>query len=340
MLSNPLLQSDVSLKSLTTFGINAKARFYIRITQVEQLALLDQLPELKSLPRFILGGGSNVILTDDFSGVVVHMAIAGRDYVGEDSQFIYVRAAAGEVWHDFVLWTLTQGWGGLENLSLIPGSVGAAPIQNIGAYGVETKDYFHSLSWYEFDTGKIHQLTADECQFAYRDSIFKHDYLHKGVILDVTIALPKQWRAHLAYGDVANGLRGIEHPSPLQISQTICSIRQRKLPDPETLGNAGSFFKNPLVSSDCRQRLVQRFPNLISYPQPNGQFKLAAGWLIEQTGWKGRALGHVGVYEKQALVLVNLGGATGSEVVTLAKAIQADVKRQFNVELEVEPVFV
>jgi len=333
-----LLQSDVDLQSLTTFGIAARARFYIRITQPEQLAMLDQLPQLAGLPRLVLGGGSNLILTGDFPGVVVHMALSGRTLVSADAEFNYVQAAAGEVWHDFVLWTLNQGWSGLENLSLIPGSVGAAPIQNIGAYGVELKDVFHSLDWYEFATGKIHKII--NCEFAYRDSIFKHGLRDKGVIISVTFALPKLWQARLGYGDVAKAVQEFEQPTPLQVSQAICSIRQSKLPDPVKIGNAGSFFKNPLVSSALRDSLLQQFPSLVSYRQDDCQFKLAAGWLIEQAGWKGKSLGQVGVYEKQALVLVNLGGAAGHEVVTLSRAIQSDVLQKFGVQLDVEPVFV
>lgn len=340
MFSNPFLQTDVPLQSFTTFGIAVKARFYIRVTQIEQLQLLNQLPELSGMPRLILGGGSNVILTKDFPGVVIHMALPGRECISEDAQFRYVRAAAGEVWHDFVQWTLAQGWGGLENLSLIPGSVGAAPIQNIGAYGVELKDYFHSLSWYEFATRKIHNKTAEDCQFLYRDSVFKHALHDQGVILSVTFALPKQWQANLGYSDVAKALQLVRQPTPEDVSLAICAIRQSKLPDPKQIGNVGSFFKNPLVSGELRAKLVQRFPELVSYPQENEQFKLAAGWLIERAGWKGRSFGSVGVYEKQALVLVNLGGAKGEEVRQLARAIQSDVYGKFGVKLEVEPVLV
>ena len=338
MLPDQFLQTDVALDSLTTFGIASRARFYLRITQPEQVRFLAQLPELSGLPRLILGGGSNVVLTGDFPGLVVHMAIKGRALVRQDEQFNYVQAQAGEVWHDFVEWTLNQGWGGLENLSLIPGSVGAAPIQNIGAYGVEVKDCFHALTWYEFATGKIHTIT--DCQFAYRDSIFKHQLRDLGIILSVTFALPKSWQPRLGYGDVAKAVQGIEHPLPKQISDAICAIRQSKLPDPKIIGNVGSFFKNPLVSAIQRDELVRQYPKLVSYLQTDGQYKLAAGWLIEQAGWKGRGIGRVAVYEKQALVLVNSGGATGPEVVALSKAIQADILDRFGVELEVEPVFV
>jgi len=337
-----LLQSNVPLRSFTTFGIAACAQFYLRVTEVAQLQQLSQLSELTDLPRLILGGGSNLILTRDFPGLVLHIASTGRERVREDEQFIYVRAAAGEVWHDFVLWTLAQGWGGLENLSLIPGSVGAAPMQNIGAYGVELKDSFHSLSWFEFATGTIHTLTHADCQFAYRDSVFKHALRDQGVILDVTFALAKQWQAKLGYGEVANALQEVEKLTPQQISAAICAIRHSKLPDPNVIGNAGSFFKNPLVSAEVCAALLARFPHLVNYPQTDGQYKLAAGWLIELAGWKGRVLdgGRVGVYQKQALVLVNLGGATGSEVIALAQKIQADVQLQFGVSLEIEPVLI
>ncbi len=334
------LQTDVALDLLNTFGIAATARHFLHLTAIDQLQLLSELPMLASLPRLILGGGSNVILTRDFPGLVLHMGLRGRELVDEDEHDFYVRAAGGENWHEFVSWTLQQGWGGLENLSLIPGSVGAAPIQNIGAYGVELKDRFHSLHWFEFATGKVHSLTLADCQFAYRDSVFKHGLRDLGVILDVTFALPKHWQPQLGYGDVAQSLASVTQPTAQQISTTICAIRQSKLPDPHIIGNAGSFFKNPLVSAEQRQALLARYPALISYSQPDGRYKLAAGWLIEQAGWKGRALGNAGVYARQALVLVNLGGVTGAAVLALAQSIQADVMQQFGVQLETEPVFV
>lgn len=330
------IQSNVALQSFNTFGIAAYAQSYLRITKVGQL---QQIAQLDHLPILVLGGGSNLILTRDFPGLVLHIALKGRELVRQDDQFVYVKAAAGEIWHDFVQWTLAQGWGGLENLSLIPGSVGAAPMQNIGAYGVEIERCFYSLSWFEFATQKIHTLSHADCQFGYRDSVFKNNLRDQGVILDVTFALPKQWQARLNYGEIAHMFQAIT-PTPQQISSAICSIRQNKLPDPASIGNAGSFFKNPLVSQAFRTALVTRFPQLVSYPQANGQYKLAAGWLIEKAGWKGRAAGRVGVYQKQALVLVNLGGALGTEVLALAQQIQTDVKQQFGVQLEIEPVLV
>ena len=337
------LQSQVNLQPLTTFGLPASAHYYVRVTQLAQLQQLQQLlmqPELTDLPRLVLGGGSNLILTCDFPGVVIHIALSGRELVAEDARYVYVRAAAGESWSEFVQWTLAQGWGGLENLSCIPGSVGAAPMQNIGAYGVEIKDYFHSLSWMEFATGQVHQLDLHACQFGYRDSVFKQHLQVQGVILDVTFSLPKQWQAKLGYGDVAQALSHLSAPTAQQISDAICVIRHSKLPDPNVIGNAGSFFKNPLVTAQLRNDLLQRYPQLVSYLQADGSYKLAAGWLIEQAGWKGRALGRVGVYPKQALVLVNLGAASGAEVVAIARAIRTDVALLFAVELEIEPVFV
>ncbi len=336
------LQKNVSLQSLNTFGIAATAQYFLRINHVEQLAQLRQDHALALMPRLILGGGSNLVLPDQLDGLVVHMDMQGKYIVSEDASHVYVRAKAGEKWHEFVLWTLQQGLGGLENLSLIPGTVGAAPIQNIGAYGVEIQDYFHQLTAFDFLSGELVTLDKAACQFAYRDSIFKHDYKDRLVILDVTYALPKAWQARLNYGDVAQLLsaKNIVEPQPVDVSDAIIAIRQNKLPDPAVIGNAGSFFKNPIVTADLRNALLAGYPGLVSYAHINGEYKLAAGWLIEQCHWKGRSLGHVGVYEKQALVLVNLGAATGLEVRQLARRIQEDVLAKFSVKLEIEPVFV
>jgi UDP-N-acetylmuramate dehydrogenase len=297
---------------------------------------------LAGLPRLVLGGGSNVLFTRDFAGLVLHMRSIGIEIVGEDADVTYVRAAAGENWHRFVQWTLMQGLNGLENLSLIPGSVGAAPIQNIGAYGVEVKDCFHALTAFDFETGKILALGKPDCRFGYRDSVFKNGLRDRAVILDVTFALPKRWQPNLRYADVAQELhaRGLAAPTARDISEAVIAIRTRKLPDPAVIGNAGSFFKNPVVPAMQRDALLARHPQLVSYAQPDGSFKLAAGWLIDQCGWKGKSIGAAGVYEKQALVLVNRGGASGPDIVRLAEAIQADVSARFGVMLEPEPVFV
>lgn len=336
------IQHAFSLRSLNTFGIDAEAQAYLQVTSPEMLDEARNIPELASMRRLVLGGGSNLLLTGDFSGLVLHMCTRGREIVGEDADAVYVKAAAGENWHQFVQWTLRQGLGGLENLSLIPGSVGAAPIQNIGAYGVELKDRFHSLTAFDFDTGQTFALDNAACRFGYRDSVFKHALRDRAVILDVTFALPKQWRPNLQYADVAQELatRGIDAPAAGQISEAIIAIRTRKLPDPAVIGNAGSFFKNPVVSKEQRDALFARFPQLVSYAQADGSYKLAAGWLIDQSGWKGKSVGAAGVYEKQALVLVNHGGATGAEIAHLARAIQDDVMSKFGVMLEPEPVFV
>jgi len=336
------LQRDFSLRLLNTFGIEARAHAYLPVTDVADLMAVRDDAQLNSLPRLVLGGGSNVLLTQDFPGLVLHLRSRGMQIVSEDDDFVYVRAAAGERWHGFVQWTLQLGLGGLENLSLIPGSVGAAPIQNIGAYGVEVKDRFHCLSMFDFTTGQTHILDRAACGFGYRDSIFKHALSGRAVVLDVSFALPRQWQPDMQYADVRQelGERGIVTPSPRDIADAVIAIRTRKLPDPAQIGNAGSFFKNPIVTASQREALLAQHAQLVSYVQPDGSFKLAAGWLIDQCGWKGKSLGAAGVYAKQALVLVNQGGASGADMVALARAIQADVHARFGVVLEPEPVFI
>lgn len=335
------VQHDFSLRELNTFGVAASAQAYLPVSSVAQLEQVRQDSLLAALPRLVLGGGSNILLTRDFPGLVLHMGIKGIEIVGEDETATYVRAAAGENWHQFVLWTLEHGLGGLENLSLIPGSVGAAPIQNIGAYGVEIKDRFHTLTLFDFATGEQRVLDKAACRFAYRDSVFKHELRDRAVVLDVTFALPKQWQPNVRYADVAQELaaRSITEPTPQDISAAVIAIRTRKLPDPAVIGNAGSFFKNPVVTPAQRDSLLQRYPQMVNYAQPDGSVKLAAGWLIDQCGWKGRTAGAAGVYENQALVLVNRGGASGADIAQLAAAIQADVAQRFDVQLEPEPIF-
>jgi UDP-N-acetylmuramate dehydrogenase len=342
MTDLPPIQYDFPLRDHNTFGIDVKARSYLQVTSASVLPVFKENAALAELPRLVLGGGSNLLLTRDFPGLVLHVCVKGVAIVGEDADAIYVRAAAGENWHGFVQWTLAQGLAGLENLSLIPGSVGAAPIQNIGAYGVEVKDCFHELTAFDLETGQTFTLDKAACAFGYRDSVFKHRLRDRAVVLDVTFALPKQWRPNAQYADVAQELtaRGIAAPAARDISDAVVAIRTRKLPDPATIGNAGSFFKNPVVPAAQRDALLARHPQLVSYPQPDGGFKLAAGWLIDQCGWKGRSLGQAGVYEKQALVLVNRGGASGREIEQLACAIQSDVKARFGVILEPEPVII
>ncbi len=334
-VSSPVLY-QFPLQPLNTFGIAATARAYLRVTKKEQLLGVYADGAWATLPKLVLGGGSNVLLTGDFDGLVLHIGLEGKELIGGDNQHHFVRAAAGENWHAFVQWTIAQGLGGLENLSLIPGTVGAAPIQNIGAYGLEIKDVFHSVTVFDPGSGETRVMDAAACRFGYRDSVFKHEGRHL-IILDVTFALPKQWVPNLRYAELA---AEPDLTSPRKVADAVIAIRRRKLPDPAVVGNAGSFFKNPVVPGAQCAALLARFPNLVHHAQPDGSEKLAAGWLIDQCGWKGRSLGAAGVYPKQALVLVNNGGATGADVVALAKAIQADVQARYGVLLEPEPVFV
>jgi len=341
MSSSLPIQRDISLRAFNTFGVDARANAYLAVDAVSLLGAVRRDAKLAALPRLVLGGGSNILLTHDFPGLVLHMQLKGIELLGEDDHAWYVRAAAGENWHDFVQWTLAQGFGGLENLSLIPGSVGASPIQNIGAYGVEVKDRFHALTLFDFESGETRVLEKAACAFAYRDSVFKHALRDRAVVLDVTFALPKRWQPNTRYADVTNELavRNITTPTPQQIADAVIAIRTRKLPNPAVIGNAGSFFKNPVVTPQQRDVLLAQYPQLVSYAQPDGSVKLAAGWLIDQCGWKGRTAGAAGVYDKQALVLVNRGGASGSDIAQLADAIRDDVEKRFGVRLEPEPVF-
>jgi UDP-N-acetylmuramate dehydrogenase len=337
----PILH-DHPLASLNTFRIPARARHYLPVRGATELDAVRGDPALNRLPRLLLGGGSNMLFTRDFDGIVLHLAGLGKQLLGEQGGRRLVRAQAGENWHAFVQWTLEQGFGGLENLSLIPGTVGAAPIQNVGAYGAETSDAFHSLTAYDMASGAIVTLDAAACRFGYRDSIFKQPAGSALVVLDVTFALPIDWQPNLRYAELANAVEaaGLVAPTPREVGRAVEAIRRRKLPDPAEIGNAGSFFKNPVVSRQQCARLLEQHPALVHHAQPDGSEKLAAGWLIDQCGWKGRALGAAGVFPKQALVLVNLGQASGQDVVRLARAIQADVMARFGVQLEPEPVFV
>jgi UDP-N-acetylmuramate dehydrogenase len=334
------VQHDVALDALNTFGLPARAAWFATITDLAQLTALIQAPGWRNLPRFILGGGSNLILTGDFAGLTLHVRIPGRTLIAEDADAWRVRAGAGENWHEFVRWTLDQGWPGLENLALIPGTVGAAPIQNIGAYGLEVAERFHALEAVDLATAKPVIFDRAACRFGYRDSLFKGEAAGRYLITAVTFRLPKRWQPRTGYADVAQELaaRSITDPTATEIAAAVIAIRRRKLPDPAQISNAGSFFKNPVVNAEDFQRFITAYPDAPHYPQTNGAVKLAAGWLIERCGWKGRSLGAAGVYEKQALVLVNRGGARGVDVLRLAQAIQDSVWMQFGVALEPEPV--
>ncbi len=336
------LRHDQSLQDLNTFGLAARARAYVRIRSVEDLLAVRADPVLAAMPRLVLGGGSNLLLTRDVDGLVLHMAATGIAFSGEDAHYRYVTAQAGENWHAFVLWTLAHDCPGLENLSLIPGTVGASPIQNIGAYGSELAECFDSLTAFDFLTGEILTLDAAACRFGYRDSVFKHGLKDRAVICSVRFRLPKAWQPDLRYAELAADIaaQGLQSPTPRQVSDAVIAIRRRKLPDPAQIGNAGSFFKNPVVSAGKRAELLATYPDLVSYPQADGSYKLAAGWMIDQCGWKGKSLGNAGVHERQALVLVNRGDATGAELLALANRIRADVNARFGVDLSPEPVIV
>jgi UDP-N-acetylmuramate dehydrogenase len=334
--------ADFPLLSFNTFGFDVKARWACLLEHEAQLpAMLDDA-RLAGLPRLILGGGSNLVLTGDFDGVVWLVRLAGRRLVREDEAAYYVEAAAGESWHGFVDWTLQHGYAGLENLALIPGTVGAAPIQNIGAYGLEMAEHFASLRALDLSRGTISEFDRAACAFGYRDSVFKQAQAGRYLILSVTFRLPKHWQPRAAYADVAAVLaaRAIVQPSAREIFDAVVQIRRAKLPDPAVTGNAGSFFKNPVIDAAQFAALQLHSPGVVSYAQADGRYKLAAGWLIEQTGWKGRALGAAAVHERQALVLVNRGGADGRQVLALAEAVRASVHERFGVQLEAEPVVV
>lgn len=332
------VQQDVSLKPFNTLGVEVKARWFAEArNDAEVLEALAEAQRLR-VPLQVIGGGSNLLLTRDLEALVLRMLSKGVRVLGEQDGRLLIEAEAGELWHPFVLWTLEQGLQGLENLSLIPGTVGAAPMQNVGAYGVEIKDRFAGLTALNRKTGKLQEFQLDDCQFDYRDSLFKRDP-DRWLILRVRFALERAAELQLDYGPVRQRLTemGITNPSAADVSSAICSIRREKLPDPAQLGNAGSFFKNPLVTPKLADQLRQQYPDLVAYPAAGGQVKLAAGWLIEKAGWKGFREGDAGVHRFQALVLVNYGEASGQEILTLARRIQADILARFSVALEMEP---
>jgi UDP-N-acetylmuramate dehydrogenase len=336
------IESGVNLRTLNAFGLPAVAQTLVRVDSDAAVRRVVDHPELGRAPKFVLGGGSNVVFTRDIDAVVVKVEVMGRRIVVARDNAWIVEAGAGENWHDFVAWTLEQGVPGLENLALIPGTVGATPVQNIGAYGVELKDRFESLDVVDLVTGRSVTFDASMCHFGYRDSVFKHELAGKSVITRVRFRLPRPWAAVAGYLDLERKIHetGITQPNARQVFDWVCAIRRAKLPDPAQIGNVGSFFKNPVVSADQCRDIIDRDPEIVHYPLPDGTVKLAAGWLIDACGWKGKTIGRAGVYEKQALVLVNRGGACGAEVVTLARAIQESVYGRFGIRLEPEPVVI
>ena len=336
------IESGVSLKPYNSFSLPAVARTLVRVASDADVRRVVDHPELGTAPKFVLGGGSNIILTRDMPQVVVKVEVRGMRLVETRDDAWIVEAGAGESWHDLVDFTLSNGWPGLENMALIPGTVGAAPVQNIGAYGIELKDRFESLDAVDLVTGRSVTLWPEICAFGYRDSVFKHSLNNRSVITRVRFRLPKPWQPVLGYLDLERKMHetGNHAPTPRQIFDWICAIRRAKLPDPQIIGNAGSFFKNPVVTPEQCRDIIGRDPEIVHYPMPDGSVKLAAGWLIDACGWKGKSMGQAGVYEKQALVLVNRGHAIGSEVMLLAGAIQESVYGRFGIRLEPEPLVV
>jgi len=325
-----------SLLPYNTFRIDVKARYFSTFSNTDEL--LELTTRDSRLTTLILGGGSNILFTKDHDGAILKNEIKGIELQHEDADHVYVKVGAGENWHQFVLHCIDHNWAGVENLSLIPGNVGASPIQNIGAYGVELDDVFWSLEAFHLSEKKIHTFTATDCEFGYRDSVFKNKYKDEFAILSVTFQLKKKPTYHISYGAITEELErmGVKDLSIKAISQAVINIRSSKLPDPQKIANAGSFFKNPEVSTEKYEALKSEFPNIVAYPLVKETVKLAAGWMIEQCGWKGYRKGDAGCHAKQALVLVNYGNATGKEIYDLSEEILQSVKEKFGVLLERE----
>ncbi|QWE28977.1 UDP-N-acetylmuramate dehydrogenase [Polynucleobacter sp. AM-7D1] len=331
------LTPNLGLKRRNSFGLDSTAELAYEITSADQLpALMTKLGD-KKLAWRVLGGGSNVILPESLPGATLLINILGQEIFKSDQEYSWLSVGAGVNWHEFVTWTLDQNLPGLENLALIPGTVGAAPIQNIGAYGVEIGEYIDSIEAFDSVDHAFVTLPQEACQFAYRDSHFKQNP-NRFIVTKVVFKIPKAWQARLQYADLTKQFAGSNSsPSARHIFDAVCAIRSKKLPDPKVIGNAGSFFQNPIVSAEQCEQLIKQFPNLVSYPDSNGKRKLAAGWLIDQCGFKGKRVGPVGVYENQALVLVNHGDGTSIDILRLAKNIQDKVFDEFGVQLEIEP---
>jgi UDP-N-acetylmuramate dehydrogenase len=331
-------KENISLKPYNTFGIDVHADGLFVIESVSDLRTVLQDESLKMKKKLILGGGSNMLFTRDVQGVVLLNRIKGIEIFKEDEENFFVKAGAGEVWHEFVMWSVEKGYGGIENLSLIPGSVGAGPMQNIGAYGVELKDSFYELEAMNLVTLEIQKFSAADCKFGYRESVFKHEFKNMYFITSVSFRLSKRPTTNISYGAITQELEklGVASPTVKDVSRAVINIRQSKLPDPKVLGNSGSFFKNPEISKEQYDTVKQNYPNVVAYPTASGNMKLAAGWLIEQCGWKGKVVGKTGSHKDQALVLVNYGGATGSEVYQLALEIRKSVLEKFGVVIDPE----
>jgi UDP-N-acetylmuramate dehydrogenase len=340
MSSNIVVPRAQDLTALNTFGLQSKAQSYIRFANNNQLSAITQLAS-QGTQAFVLGGGSNVVMAPYVNALVVHVATKGIRLVASSHEGYLVEAQAGENWHAFVDYCVEQGWNGLENLALIPGTVGAAPVQNIGAYGVELDQFVHSVLAWDIQEGALHTFTREACSFSYRDSFFKRSVPGKWLIVSVQFLLPREWKPVLDYPDLAQhqGLNSMDAAvSARDVFNAVCEIRRKKLPDPAVLGNVGSFFKNPVVSTVQFEEIKRRHPNVVAYPMEDGSVKLAAGWLIDRAGWKGKRIQNVGVHGRQALVLVNHGQATALEVRYLADEIRKDIRQRYGLDLEQEPV--
>ena len=333
-----VIEKDKSLKHLNTFGIDAKASYYAEIRTIEDLCAVILHPMYRSAPKLILGGGSNILFKQNFNGLILHNLLQGIELLNEDENFVFLKAGAGVIWHEFVLYAVQHGWGGIENLSLIPGTVGASPIQNIGAYGTEIKDTFYELEAIDLQDATTHRFNATACGFGYRDSIFKREAKGRFMIVSVTFRLSKSPVLNTRYGAIEQELQaeGVTQPTIQDVSKAVIAIRSSKLPDPKIIGNAGSFFKNPEIPTSQFETLKAVFPELPGYPGLEGTTKVAAGYLIEQCGWKGKVIGKVGMHRQQALVLVNHGGATGQELIDHAVRVQDSVLEKFRIHLEME----
>jgi len=333
-----IVKRNVSLKPFNTFHLDVNANFFAEVNSVIEVQQLISENQFLKVPKFVLGGGSNILLTKNIDGIVMSNNIMGIEKVDENDKQIMIRSGAGVTWNDLVMYCVERNYGGIENLSLIPGKVGAAPIQNIGAYGVELKETFHELEAVNLATGEIKKFGLADCKFGYRDSVFKNELKNQFMITNVTLKLSKHPVFNTSYGAIETELAamGIKEKSIRAISDAVCNIRRSKLPDPAVIGNAGSFFKNPEVSKEKYESLKKDFSELVAYKTSGDKMKLAAGWMIEQCGWKGKVSGHVGMHNKQSLVLVNYGDATGNELYEHAKKVQESVVEKFGVLLEME----
>jgi UDP-N-acetylmuramate dehydrogenase len=332
------IKKNFSLLSYNTFHLDVSTEYFAAINTLQDLKQLIADPLYPKVSKLVLGGGSNVLFTKNYKGLVILNNIKGVAVSEENEDEVYVRSGAGVIWNDLVMYCVKENYGGIENLSLIPGKAGAAPVQNIGAYGVELKDLFQELEGVELATGKLKKFSLADCRFGYRDSVFKNELKNLFMITSITLRLQKNPVFNTSYGAIETEMKAmnVEQVNVRAISDAVCNIRRSKLPDPVLIGNAGSFFKNPEVSIEVCNSLKEKFPELIAHKTQHNTMKLAAGWLIEQCGWKGKTSGHVGMHAKQALVLVNYGNATGQELLNHAKAVQESVIEKFNVLMEME----